>query len=148
MIETSNIHILTENFNTFEILKKSCGVVSVGGTIGIEALMLQKNCILFGNSWYKSCKSVFNVHSNDDCFKAIKMVQEGNKIDKNDILSFLDKIYEKSYLNIMSLYNYKLIKNKIPVKKEINVKNNNFTEEFQKIGNLFYKEYNSFYTKK
>lgn len=55
------VNILSQSINTYELIKKSTAVACSGSTVGMDAMMLGKPCLVFGNTWYNSCKSSINI---------------------------------------------------------------------------------------
>ncbi len=62
--------------------------------------------------WYRDCRGVFVTHTVEDCQEALRKIQSGFQVDRNELLCFakvvescsvrgyIDKFYEK--INIVS----------------------------------------------
>ena len=60
-------------------------VATISGTVGVEALLKSKKCLVFGNAWYKSCHGVLKITdstSNEEISNFINM-----KFDKSKFLN-------------------------------------------------------------
>lgn len=86
-----NIQFLDRNYSTKKILESVDFVATCSGTIGFEALILGKKCLLFGQSWYSKLHGVLVIKKNTS---------------DQEILNFLNEKfnYEKFYISLQSLY--------------------------------------------
>ena len=76
-----NIKLLKTNTSGKEIIHYSKGVITINGTSGFEALMLNKQVITFGNSFYKVSK---RVHYLDDVFKLQELLYSLKNVHYED----------------------------------------------------------------
>ncbi len=109
-----NVFFLNPNINygINELINNSCAVVTISGTVGLEAIMLKKPVILFANTLYSFLDGCY-------IFKNIKTFKD----DLNDILN-KNKLRENS-----SLLNYISTIKKFGKKIDITILNsvNQFT---------------------
>ena len=61
-----NVKVVSQDFDTYSLIKNSIFVATITGTAGWEAISGGKNTLVFGNPWYKSLLGVF---SYDEDFK-------------------------------------------------------------------------------
>jgi hypothetical protein len=66
-----------------------------------------KPTLLFGHSWYKDCKGIFNCQTIKDCKQAIEKIESGHQINPDEVRCFakavescsvrgyIDKLYDK-----------------------------------------------------
>ena len=59
-----NVYFVHRNESTQQIMNDSDLVATICGTIGYEALMKSKKCLVFGNAWYKNFHGVLKVNNN------------------------------------------------------------------------------------
>ena len=99
-------------YTSFELIDAAKASATVSGTVGWESVVRGKPTLLFGHSWYKDCKGVFVTHTAEDCKKAIGIINNGYRIDMNEVKCFakvvescslrgyIDKVYDK--INLIS----------------------------------------------
>ena len=58
-----NVYFVDSKINSKHIIDKADVVATISGTAGFEALLKSKKCMVFGNSWYKSCHGVLVMNS-------------------------------------------------------------------------------------
>lgn len=85
-----NITFLHHSIDAHKLVKKSMAVVTLTGTVGIEALLMDKPVIIVGNIFYRFFDRVFSVNSVEEVLEAIQ------KIDKGAYIPFVTK--EEKYL--------------------------------------------------
>jgi hypothetical protein len=108
----ANVAIVPLTYTSFELIDHAKASATVSGTVGWESVARGKPALLFGHSWYRDCKGVFVTHTVEDCRKAIREIQNGFQVDRNELICFakvvencsvrgyIDKFYEK--MNIIS----------------------------------------------
>jgi hypothetical protein len=107
-----NVEIVPLSYTSFELIDHAKASATVSGTVGWESVVRGKPALLFGHSWYRDCRGVFVTHTVEDCKEAIRKIQNGFQVDRNELLCFakvvescsvrgyIDKFYEK--MNIVS----------------------------------------------
>lgn len=93
-----NVRLLKTSISGKQVIYHSKGVITINGTGGFEALLLNKQVITFGNSFYRVCK---RVHYLDNVF---------------DLRELLYSLKEVSYEDDEELYRFTLayLKNLLP----------------------------------
>jgi hypothetical protein len=103
----ANVAIVPLTYTSFELIDHAKASATVSGTVGWESVVRGKPALLFGHSWYRDCKGVFVTHTVEDCKKAIREIQNGFQVDRNELICFakvvenfsyrgyIDKFYEK-----------------------------------------------------
>ena len=101
------VKLVPLSYTSFRLIDGARASATVSGTVGWESVVRGKPTLLFGHSWYKDCKGVFVTHTVENCKRAIKEIQNGYKIDTNEVKCFAqvvescsvrgytDKIYEQ-----------------------------------------------------
>jgi hypothetical protein len=107
-----NVELVPLSYTSFELIDHAKASATVSGTVGWESVVRGKPALLFGHSWYRDCRGVFVTHTVEACKQAIRKIQNGFQIDRNELLCFakvvescsvrgyIDKFYEK--MNIVS----------------------------------------------
>ena len=107
-----NVKILSQSINSYELIEKSSVVACTGSTIGMDAMIMGKPCLLFGNTWFNSCKSVININTKNNLTEAFKKITSGYKPDKIDLMSYMDFVYSLS-TKLLTLFISKILKTNI-----------------------------------
>ncbi|MBX9448446.1 MAG: hypothetical protein KL787_01445 [Taibaiella sp.] len=99
-----NVKMLDENIHSRELIHQVQAIVTLTGTIGIEALLCRKPVFLFGNSWYKGFKGIINIGDHPELLNDLKGIL-------NDLPSVSDKETYNSLEEItkylLTAYTYK-----------------------------------------
>ena len=107
-----NVELVPLSYTSFELIDRAKASATVSGTVGWESVVRGKPSLLFGHSWYRDCRGVFVTHTIEDCKEAIRKIQNGFQIDRNELICFakvvescsvrgyIDKFYGK--INIVS----------------------------------------------
>ena len=77
-----NIYFIDREIHSNDVMDKIDMVATISGTVGVEALLKSKKCLVFGNAWYKSCHGVLKITdstSNEEISNFINM-----KFDKSN----------------------------------------------------------------
>jgi hypothetical protein len=96
--DMDNIKLVNYNFNQADLVKNSFFNATISGDIGIESVLNNKPCILFGNTWFANCEGNFMIKDVSD------LIIFKNKINhlKIDIKKFKKEIYHKIYKKTFS----------------------------------------------
>ena len=54
-----NIHFLDQSFNQIDLIQNSKLVVTITGTVALEAAILEKKALTFGSTYYDGCPNIF-----------------------------------------------------------------------------------------
>ncbi len=92
-----NVELVSLDTSSFELIDHAQATVTVAGTVGWESLVRGKPVLLFGQSWFSACKGVFMAHSIEDCQSAIETINNGFKIDPEEIKCFAHVVEQNSY---------------------------------------------------
>lgn len=87
-----NVKLIKHAYSSQELLQRCNAVVTITGTVGFEALFLDKPVLLFGHTFYENYSYVFSIKTAQECKKAIEQISKNKfKFDKKEM-----KIYLKS----------------------------------------------------
>jgi hypothetical protein len=75
-------------YNSFELIDHAKASATVSGTVGWESVVRGKPALLFGYSWYRDCRGVFVTHTIEEGQKAIQKIENGYKINSDEIKCF------------------------------------------------------------
>ena len=87
------VRVVPVDTNSYTLIDKAKTVSVVTGTAGWEAIVREKQVLVFGYVWYRDCPGVHRVQSTEDCRRAIARL-EHDEVGRNDVLAFL-KAYEE-----------------------------------------------------
>ena len=82
------VELVPLTYTSFELIDKAQASATVSGTVGWESVVRGKPTLLFGHSWYNDCKGVFVTRTVEDCKKAIREIENGYKINLNEVKRF------------------------------------------------------------
>jgi len=91
-----NVEIVPLTYNSFDLIDHAKASATVSGTVGWESVVRGKPALLFGHSWYSDCKGVFVTHTIEDCKKAIQIIENGYKPDKDEVKCFAQVVEKYS----------------------------------------------------
>ena len=77
-----NTFLIDTFFDSKELILKSQAVATITGTIGIEAIKLNKPTIYFGDTWFSLHKNSIKVNDDSSCKDAYDIIKN---IEKNDL---------------------------------------------------------------
>ena len=77
LVRHPNITFLHHKVDAHELIVKSLAVVTLTGTVGIEALMMDKPVIVVGNIFYRFFDRVYSVSSVHEVLEKIELVNNG-----------------------------------------------------------------------
>ena len=98
----NNVRLIKHELDSQKLIKKSCGLVSVTGSIGFECFMKKKPVIMFGKSPYNFLPNVYYVDNNEDCVEAVNNMLQTSKLEY-DIEVYLKAI--EAYMFCMTELN-------------------------------------------
>ena len=100
------------DFDTFELIDSSLGVITISGTIGWEAIARGKFCLHFGRAWYEGAPFSYRIFCEEQLEEVLKEIASPSvRVDsdsRDEILedflyrlsaSFVKAVHYKSYLN-------------------------------------------------
>tara|TARA_B110000003_G_C16625250_1_gene524651 strand:+ start:79 stop:1119 length:1041 start_codon:yes stop_codon:yes gene_type:complete len=112
LLSIDNVQLADHELNTYELLDSSEAVATISGSIGIESVIRGKPAFVFGQSWYRSCKSIYYINNNDDIKNAFYSINQQNKINNKDIKIYLQTVFDLSSKELYKLNSYHYINSK------------------------------------
>ena len=100
-----NVVIVSRKINTYELINQSIAVATITGTVGWEAINLNKPVIIFGNTWYEDFDGVFKYNNLyiDDLINY--------SLNKENLITCFKELLNKSFPGITQSAYFPLIKN-------------------------------------
>ena len=90
--QKKNVRLIPAAEHPKGLIQNAQAVATVTGTTGWEALLNSKSAIVFGSIWYMFCDGVFRASNLEECKSALQKIQNGFKVDKNDIIKYLKAV--------------------------------------------------------
>lgn len=96
LLQHKNVKLINPEISGKELIKNSLGVITINGTAGFEALLMNKYVFCFGKSFYSGFKGVTYLNHIKDLKQAIlnTNLDSINHLDLNEIYSFLKASHE------------------------------------------------------
>lgn len=92
LFENSRICVINNNLDTYSLIKQSKLIVTISGTVALEASLLGKKTLIFGNTPYTNLPNTFHINGNHNLLE--KFINE--PAFEVNILSFKKYIEEIS----------------------------------------------------
>ena len=89
MAKIKNVRVVPMNISSYDLIRKSQAVASVGGAASWEAVLASKPAIIFGYPWYKDCPGVFKVNDVFSCRNALAKIASGFLAEQQKIINYL-----------------------------------------------------------
>lgn len=96
LLKMKNVRLIHPDVSGKSLIKNSIGVITINGTAGFEALLMNKYVFCFGRAFYSSFKGVKYIKHIKDLRSNIYDLhfKEANVFDYKDILAFLESSHE------------------------------------------------------
>jgi capsule polysaccharide export protein KpsC/LpsZ len=90
-----NVKLIDPQYSGKSLIKKSKGVITINGTAGFEALLLNKHVICFGNAFYSEFKGVNKIKHIRDLAKVLYDLEIADecKIDLIELNYYLNSLH-------------------------------------------------------
>lgn len=92
-----NVRLLDTQLPSFEIVKNAALVISISNTIGMEAILLQKPLIVFGEAFYNDYDQSTYVDNIKQLPYAIQDLLASFKPDRENLLKYIIALFKGSY---------------------------------------------------
>lgn len=90
--QINNIKLIHAKESGYEILKYSQGIITINGSAGFEALLLDKPVYYFGNPYYESFNNTFKIRNIRDLQKQL-LAKVDIKSNFNNFIEFFSNTY-------------------------------------------------------
>jgi hypothetical protein len=94
-----NVRLVSSSTNSHLLISKSQFVATISGTVGLEAVLLGKKSLVFGNPWYLGCPGVTKYHEEFDSRAFIEETIADYKVIESWFISDLNKSLVPGFLN-------------------------------------------------
>lgn len=95
-----NFKIINPLTNNYEVIKKSSVVLTINSKTGFEALLVGKNVLTLGKSFYSELKSVLKLDKIKQIKNGINHISK-RKVKSKEIYSFCQNIWNFSYPGVL-----------------------------------------------
>jgi hypothetical protein len=130
----SNVKLIHPGISGKEVIKSSRGVITINGTSGFEALLLNKQVYVFGNTFYDLCRRVVKITNIRDFREKIYTEYTKTYQDDDELYLFVaaylqsvHKGYTAYFRNYVDLFNIDVEENSKIVAQEMLKGLNNLT---------------------
>ena len=86
----SNVKLLEPSSNGKKVIAKSIGVITINGTSGFEALLLNKQVYTFGNCFFNQCKRVNYIKNIKDLRESLYLSRNLEYEDDDELFGFIN----------------------------------------------------------
>lgn len=94
IVKIPKVRLIHSSYSGKSLIKKSIGVITINSTAGFEALLLNKNVVCFGNSFYADFKGVNKINHIKGLGDVLYRLQESaqNSIGDDDLNCYLNAL--------------------------------------------------------
>ena len=112
LVENSNILFVDSELDSHELIRLSKGVVTVSGTIALEAALINRTTIIFGEHYYSKLDSVIQYQTMKDIDIFINRIEVNKVYNFNRFLQLVGKnSIELTNSNLLSTLNSQYLNN-------------------------------------
>jgi len=89
--KSDRVSMVNKNEMVYDLIDNSLFVVTLTGTVGLEAALRNKNALVFGRSWYEKISNVYKVNEKNSVTEAIEncLTNIPVRIESSDLRPFL-----------------------------------------------------------
>ncbi len=91
-----NIKLINPAVTSFELLRSAKLIITITGTVGLEATFMKKPVITLGDLWFNCLSFIKNCRAMEDLPHLIKEQLENFKYNEEEVLQFVSAILEDS----------------------------------------------------
>lgn len=92
-----NVKLINPGVQGKKIIANSKGIITINGTSGFEALLLNKQVYVFGNSFYDSCKRVNKIRNIRDFRSFVYQNQNTDYVDDDELIVFVHNYLKSTH---------------------------------------------------
>ena len=105
LLKIPNVKLVDYNIKSVELIKKSKLITTISGTAGLEASLLAKPVITFGNIFYNSLSFVKRIHDIETLPELINKQIEYFNYDEKEMVNFVAAIFKDAIpFNFVSIW--------------------------------------------
>lgn len=90
------VQFISNNIDSFKLIDRSLSVVTLTGTVGIEALIRNKPVIILGNAWYEHLPGTFKINEREDLIKLSHSIMNDFYFSEENLIKSLDNLYKST----------------------------------------------------
>ena len=95
-----NVRLVSPFADTFHLIENSQGVVTLGSTMGFEALLMKKPVLLLGEPWYRVFPGLRRVDSPYEIAHFMQHLDEIEILTREECINLVHAIYQVSFEGI------------------------------------------------
>jgi len=93
LLAIRNVCFVPRSFNTFKLMENCIAVATATGTAGFEGVFQGKPTLLFGHRYFQYAPGIFQIHSTEDCRKALSLIlEEGVSPTKEEMSLYMNAL--------------------------------------------------------
>jgi hypothetical protein len=92
-----NVKLVGPYEDTFRLINKSQGIITLGGTTGWEAYIMGKPVILLADSWYRFLEGIFRINNDEELASVLQKVDQLILPDKKEKIRVISILYTISF---------------------------------------------------
>jgi hypothetical protein len=121
ILRDPRVYLVKKNYDSIKLIKKVKYVVSINGSISMEAILQGKPCIIFGRHWIDTCASCFVVDSVETLKKAFNEISKKSPSEVfEDTRNFYDHFRKKVIFAAAYSHTLPFIGNDLTYDKSVN----------------------------
>ncbi len=97
ILQIKNVKFISESSPVYDLIEGSLGVATISSSMGLEAIMMKKPLLSFGDIHYNYISDVIKAHDLSLMKDNIKKVLDFNGYDRNEFLAFFKVINSNTY---------------------------------------------------
>ena len=122
-----NVQLVPLDCDTFEMIDNAQAIITITGTVGVQAIIRNKAVITFGTAAYRKLKNVYEIKNNIDFQEILKQALSSKSLKINEIKDMFLDVARKSVSGLhhqINEQNINLYKKENRVNGHINLLNN------------------------
>lgn len=92
-----SVRVVSPYEDTFDLLRRSSGVVTLGSSMGWEAWLMNKPVMLLGDPWYRNCPAIHRPHSPEELAEQMQCAGDLRVATEDEKLNAVAALYEVSF---------------------------------------------------
>src|SRR5690606_37726515 len=86
------VELMGHRSDPFKLIDSAACVATLTGTMGFEAVLRGKPCLVFGDAAYVGCEGVFRINSFQDLEDAFKaLFKDHFVVDRNKVITYVQR---------------------------------------------------------
>ncbi len=95
-----NVRLIHPSVDTFALMKRADGLVTIGGTSGFESFVLKKPVITLGRPWYRNLPGIYHAPVPEVLAELLQRVRNLPVASDEEILQAVASLYTISFKGV------------------------------------------------